>query len=417
MWQLIRKDLVRRWRSPLSTLVMIAFPLLMSLALGTVYSGGGGGDEDFPRIRLLVQNRDEDGFLSQAIIGSLGQEQAQEFLEVVVVGDEGAAMMEKGEASALIVLPPDFTRDVLDGRPAAIGVVRNPAEGIKPEIIVQGAGLVATYVDQGARLLGDELGSINEMIHADSLPPTARVAALAGSIMERFRGADRYLFPPLVRIGSVKESAAEEDSGGSGIFGYILIMTTVMALMLVASRSLGDVYDEQKSGMLRRQLSTPVGVEMIVGAKMIFGAVLGLLVMAILAAIGLLMGWIAPPIDPLGALLVAASFSLAASGCLALVIALCRTEKQAGIWSWLVVMGMSALGGSLTPVQGLPAPMRAIAPFTINYWAIDGFTRLIFDGQGAAGVLRNAFALTATGIVTTLAAQFLLVRRFRESSS
>ena len=36
MWVLIRKDLLRRWRSPLATIVMIVFPLFMSLAIGSI---------------------------------------------------------------------------------------------------------------------------------------------------------------------------------------------------------------------------------------------------------------------------------------------------------------------------------------------------------------------------------------------
>ena len=87
MWVLIRKDLMRRWRSPLATIVMIVFPLFMSLAIGSL--GGGGGGSDFPRIKVLLQNKDEDGFLSNAIMGTAGQGEGQEYLELVQVGDEG----------------------------------------------------------------------------------------------------------------------------------------------------------------------------------------------------------------------------------------------------------------------------------------------------------------------------------------
>ena len=43
------------------------------------------------------------------------------------------------------------------------------------------------------------------------------------------------------------------------------------------------------------------------------------------------------------------TFSLAACGLLALITSLVTTEKQAGIVNWLVIMGMSALGGSMFP--------------------------------------------------------------------
>ncbi len=414
MWVLIRKDLLRRWRSPLATIVMIIFPLFMSLAIGSI-SGGGGGSE-FPRIKILVQNNDEDGFLSNALMGALGQSESQEYLEIVPVGDEGTAMMEAGKASAMVVLPDSFTQRVLDHRRTEIAVVRNPAEGIKPEIVAQGADVVATYLDQASRLLSEEMGVLKVMLEADKVPASAKVGILAAGITDKIDGVDVYLFPPLVEVGSVKESD-EDDGPGFNVFGYILIMTTVMALLFVATRSMGDIHEERNNGMLRRQMATPMGIGLIVGAKTVFGVMFSLIVMVVLGVIGLTLGWISPPIDSLGALLLGISFSLAACGFLALVTSIAKTEKQAGLIGWLVIMGMSAVGGSMMPISNMPAPMQAAAQFTINFWAIDGFTRLVYEGEGVGGIFQNIFLLSVIGVVTISLAQVLLVRRFREMTS
>jgi len=416
MWVLIRKDLLRRWRSPLSTIVMIIFPLFMSLAIGSI-SGGSGGGSEFPRIKVLLQNNDKDGFLSNAIMGSAGQGENQEYLDLVEVGDEGTEMMNEGKASAMIVLPENFTAKVFNREPVEILVVRNPAEGIKPEIVVQGADVVATYLDQGARLLGEELGIIQVMMESENIPASAKVGAVAAGITTKIDGVEKYLFPPLVEIGSVKEDGAEEDSGGGfNVFGYILIMTTVMALLFVATRSMGDIFEEQNNGMLKRQLSTPMGIGMIVGAKTVFGVVFGVIVMMVLGAIGLVLGWISPPVDLLAAVLLGISFSLAACGFLALVLSLVRTEKQAGILGWLVIMGMSAIGGSMMPIDNMPAPLQAAARYTINFWAVDGYTRLVYSGEGLNDIMGNIVRLLIIGAVTIMVAQALLVRRFREVS-
>ncbi len=416
MWVLIRKDLLRRWRSPLSTIVMIIFPLFMSLAIGSI-SGGSGGGSEFPRIKVLLQNNDKDGFLSNAIMGSAGQGENQEYLDLVEVGDEGTEMMNEGKASAMIVLPENFTAKVFNREPVEILVVRNPAEGIKPEIVVQGADVVATYLDQGARLLGEELGIIQVMMESENIPASAKVGAVAAGITTKIDGVEKYLFPPLVEIGSVKEDGEEEDSGGGfNVFGYILIMTTVMALLFVATRSMGDIFEEQNNGMLKRQLSTPMGIGMIVGAKTVFGVVFGVIVMMVLGAIGLVLGWISPPVDLLAAVLLGISFSLAACGFLALVLSLVRTEKQAGILGWLVIMGMSAIGGSMMPIDNMPAPLQAAARYTINFWAVDGYTRLVYSGEGLNDIMGNIVRLLIIGAVTIMVAQALLVRRFREVS-
>lgn len=416
MWVLIRKDLMRRWRNPLATIVMIVFPLFMSLAIGSLGGGGGNGTE-FPRIKVLMQNNDTDGFLSNAIMGAAGQGEGQEYLELVEVGDEGAQMMEDGKASALVILPADFTKDVFARNQVEISVIRNPAEGIKPEIVVQGADVVATYLDQGARLLGEELGIIKVMMEAENVPASAKVGAVAAGITTKINGVEKYLFPPLVEVGSVKGIDEEEEStGGGNVYGYVLIMTAVMALLFVATRSMNDIFEEANNGMLKRQLTTPMGIGLIVGAKTVFGVAFGVVVLIILGSIGLLLQWIVPPIDLLAAGLLGISFSLAACGFMAVILSLAKNEKQAGIMGWLIIMGMSAIGGSMMPVDNMPAPLQAAAEYTINLQAIDGFTRLVFSGEGLADISGNIFKLLAVGLVTTVVAQFLLIRRFREVS-
>ncbi len=416
MWPLIRKDLLRRWHSPVSTLVMVAFPLFMSAALGSVYSGGG--DSQFPAIHILVENRDPDGFLSGALVSALGSPQSADYLIVEAVGDEGLAMMEDGKASALVIIPRGFSQGIMAGTPTVIRIVRNPSEGIKPEIVVLGGELVATYLDQGSRLLGGDLGAVDTMIKADVLPSAALVGALASHLMESIAGTQDYLFPPLVGIGSAKEQAPGEESGtGSrGIFGYILVMTTVMALLFVAVRSVGDLFEEKNSGMLRRQMSTPLPVSRIIAAKFLFSVVLGLLVMTILAVVGLALGWIDPPADPAAAILLGVTFNLAACGLVAVIVGVSRNEKQAGIFSWLIVMGMSAVGGSMIPVQQLPAGMRSLADFTLNYWAIDGFTKVMFDAASTGDIARHLAILLGSGLLLAILANVLMVRRFRGST-
>ena len=413
MWPLILKDFRRRWRSPVATLVMLVFPLFMSLALGSLIGNSGGGDE-FPALRILVENRDENGFLSNFLAGSLGQGEAAEKLDATFVEPgEGEAMMEKGKASALLIIPENFSKDVLERRPTHLTVVRNPAEGIYPEVAVQGARVLSTYLDQGALLLGDDLLVIQDMIEANHLPEAAQVGAIAAQIMVKVKGVKRYLMPPVVTVHSTKPKK-EEGVASFSIIAYILVMTTVMAVLFVAVRSINDLFEEEKNGMLRRQAASPLPLSRIIGAKLFFGVLLGIVVAAILAGIGLALGWIELPVDLFAAALVTIGFSAASCGVVAVLFALSRNEKQAGILSWLVIMGMSAVGGSLVPVEVMPAAMRSMSPFTLNYWAIHAYKQILFGGANTAGVSRDILALAVIAIVTLGVSGLLLGRRFRE---
>jgi len=187
-----------------------------------------------------------------------------------------------------------------------------------------------------------------------------------------------------------------------------------MAVLFVAVRSIHDLFEQEKSGMLKRQAASPLGVSRIVTAKLIFGILMGVAVTAILALAGSLLGWIKPPVDVLAVVLLTILFSAAACGVVALIFSVSRSEKQAGILSWLVIMGMSAMGGSLVPLEAMSGMMRRAAPFTVNYWAIEGYKRVLFDGAHTGGIFQVLLVLVVIAALTLVLSGALLSRRLKE---
>ena len=55
MLNLIRKELIRRWRSPLATIAMLVFPFMMAGMIGMI-SGGAGSSAQFPVIDVLCRH-------------------------------------------------------------------------------------------------------------------------------------------------------------------------------------------------------------------------------------------------------------------------------------------------------------------------------------------------------------------------
>jgi ABC-2 type transport system permease protein len=408
--ELIRKDFVRRWRSPMSTLAMLVFPFLMAGMIGAV-SGGGSGPS-FPRIDVLIEDRD-DGFLTRLLMGPLQSGNFDEYLRVIEADDDGMARMERGEASALVIFPEGFTQSVLDGQPAQIQVVRNPAEGIKPEVVEQGVEVLATYLDQAAKIFGDELSEMAAMMDEDEYPGSARILAIAQSMGERLDTAARFIFPPVVSVEDVKQTDEDGSSPDFNVFGYVLVMVSVMSVLFVNSRAVLDLYDEEKTGMLRRQLATPMSVSQLIGSKIAFGVLMGIVVMILLLVIGALLGWYTWPVDLLGVVLVTVTFSAAACGVMCIVYALCRTDRQAAGFNWLVIMGMSALGGSMTPIDVFPEALQRVARFTLNYWAVGGYTDLLFQREPVGAVLQAAGILAVVGVITVAVGHRLLLLRYR----
>ena len=129
----LRKEARRSLRDPFALALWLGIPFsilfLMNLAFGGSSSSG-------PRPQGVLLVADQDGtFLSGMVVSAFSQGPLGEMFKPEKADEPGArARMAKGEASALIILPKGFQAAVLDNRPAAIRLVKNPSQRILPAI-------------------------------------------------------------------------------------------------------------------------------------------------------------------------------------------------------------------------------------------------------------------------------------------
>lgn len=408
MRNLLAKEFLRRWRSPVASIGLLAFPFLMALMIGSV-SGGGGGQPEFPRIEILLEDRDED-WLSELLLNVLSSDQLAEYVHIEPVGEEGLARMERGDASAMVILPDGFTDAVLKSTPMALELVRNPSESIKPEVVERGLELVCTWLDMAGKVAGEELLQLRDMIEGDEFPEIIAIVALSERIATRMGDMRRFVFPPVLQLDSLKEADASESGPTANVFGIVLAMVSVMSVLFAASRSVLDLFEEERTGMIRRMLSAPLSPGQILTSKLLFAVCFGIVVELLLLLAGLLLGWFDLSWQILGALVIAAALSFASAGLLSLVAAGVRTEKQAGLVTFILIMGMSAIGGSMAPVDAFPAGLQVAARMTLNYWAIEGLIDQLVRHESLLASWRSLVFLCAVGTVT-MTLGWLLTRR------
>ena len=78
-----------------------------------------------------------------------------------------------------------------------------------------------------------------------------------------------------------------------------------------------------------------------------------------------------------------------------LLASIVRSKKQADSLSTIIVLFMSAIGGSMIPLYIMPAFMQDAAVISVNYWSIQGFYDIFWRETGVAGVTQNAIVLIA----------------------
>jgi ABC-2 type transport system permease protein len=400
---LVAKDLKRKFRSPLGLIAVLCFPLLFA---GMIAMAFGKGDS-IPKVRMLVDNED-DGLLANGVASAFTSQQASRYFDgKTVTAAQGRALMEQGKASALLTIPKRFTNDVLDGKPTSLRLLRNPSEGILPEIAEQFTGALTDVLDGGRRVFDKPIADLRPFLSDDGKAPAdADVIAISLAVKRAIEGMSGLVNPPAIALesemfdsvtASPERKAKPGGDAPSSIFLLVLPGIAVYGLFLVADQGMRDIMTERTLGTLRRQLAGPVTGESIILGKAVYTAVLAAMAILVIGAVGAAM--LRSPVSIPGFLVLSCALVVAVTGTTAVIYGVARTERQASTLGNMIFVAMGFLGGGFIRVEGLPAAVRGIAPFTPLYWGAQGYRALLENGAGVGEVAKPAGVLFAMGVV------------------
>jgi ABC-2 type transport system permease protein len=113
---------------------------------------------------------------------------------------------------------------------------------------------------------------------------------------------------------------------------------------------------------------------------------------------------------PLAMAAVILTFGLFASGFMAFLAALARSERRASAVNSVVVMCLSFVGGSFFPASQLPPLFRDhLSPLMPNYWFIESLRALQSGGAGLLWIWA-ALKLLILGLALLIAASWIFQR-------
>ncbi|MEA2602577.1 MAG: linearmycin/streptolysin transport system permease protein [Acidobacteriota bacterium] len=410
---MVGKDLRRRARAPLATILLLAFPLIFAGLIALTF---GGRETKVPKVRLLIEDRD-GGLVGRLVAAAFQQEEAQKYFEVKsvepVTGD-GASLLEREEATALLRLPAGLSNDVLAGRPARIELVKSPAQSILPDVAEQVTTVLAEGLSSASRLLRGPLDQIGPAPKAgQAMPNDHQVADVAVGVNQVMTRARPYLFPPVITLATATRpapDAGKQPAGSStpSVFLLVLPGISVFALFNLADQTMRDLLVEARLKTLRRQLAGPLKAGHVLAGKALSTAAVASLSLLALTTAGAL---VAPrAISLSGYLLLSFALVVATTGFASAVFGMARGEKQGATLASLVSLIMAFAGGSFIPLDSLPAALRALSPFSLMYWATSGYQKLV-TGEGLRAVLPNVAILMGTGLLLLALSALLWQRR------
>jgi ABC-2 type transport system permease protein len=187
----------------------------------------------------------------------------------------------------------------------------------------------------------------------------------------------------------------------------------VMFLLFSANNAGEALLIEQETGTLERMLTSRLGLNRMMLGKWLWMLLLGTTQTTVM----FLWAQAVFQVDLWGHLEGFAVMTLAtsaASASFALFLAtLCRTRSQLQAVSVVLILSMSALGGSMVPRYVMSDELQSVGLATFNAWALDGFNKVFWRDLPISSLGPQVVVLAGVTLVLGLTAR-LLARRWEQ---
>lgn len=391
-------------RDRVELLLTFALPIGFFSFFVAVFGGGNSsGTPRPPALDVALVDLDATA-ASRAFVDALAAEsalrsRAESEAEAITDPDAAREAVRSGDLDAAIVIDAGFDARLgtFVGETPRIEVIFDAANPMAEHIVT---GLVQATAFQVApsRMMVRGLAALE--IYAGPLTAAQRraidavQAAPDGGVSGDDANADVDTnggdgFAGLVTVDSSPARKPASADKRPSLVSYYAAGVGVMFLLFSMVGAAGGLLEAEEYGILDRMLASRVGMSRLLGGYWLFFTLLGTLQVTTMFVWGaavfdleLLM-----PHRIAGTLVMAAVTAMAAAGFGLVMAALCKTRGQLNGISTVVVLLLSAIGGSMVPRFVLPESIARLSKLTFNGWALDGFLKVFWYDDPADGVV------------------------------
>lgn len=195
------------------------------------------------------------------------------------------------------------------------------------------------------------------------------------------------------------------------MIAYYAAGIAVMFLMFSMTGAAGALLEHEDNGTLERLLTGQLSVQQLLLAHWLYAVCLGIVqtsLMLVFAAVvfGLDL-WHSSVLA--GSLLLTVVSAMAAAAFALVLATSCRTRRQLEGVSSLVILMLSAFGGSMVPRFVMPALVQQTSRLTFNGWALDGYLKVFWYRVPGESIVLSI--LPEVGIILLWAMLFMAIAR------
>lgn len=209
------------------------------------------------------------------------------------------------------------------------------------------------------------------------------------------------------QIGSLKVSPLARKKSIDWALIQSFAGTAVMMLLFGVAAIGSSLLGEREEGTLKRLLYAPMNPLQILFGKMLYSMLLATvqLIVMLTFTVWVLGLEINGNLFYVFLLIITTAYACASFG--VFIASISGSRKQSEGLATIVILIMSAIGGSMIPLFFMPAFMQKMAVVTINYWSIQGFFDVLGRNAGFMDIALSLAMLVLIGTTMTVVSAIL----------
>jgi ABC-2 type transport system permease protein len=451
MFALIKAQGISLFRDRMALLLSFALPCVMFTVFAIIFGGQSGGSPS--KMKVLVVDIDQTA-ASKAMIDSLKSMDKLEIIDAAQSTDDPAlkavelsaapealktsvaAVVRKGKVAAAVIFPKGLQDSV-----AAFGQTeRTPVQLIHDaanplaEQMLTGLLQASAFTSAPDLLMEKGLEEFRKFGGPFSPLQEAAVATMKSLLNTQNESADgtessdakddkaaslgtgMSMTDGLVKIESSSARDLIPDRGGEGsgitsakMISYYAAGISVMFIMFSMSGASSSLLEHQERGTLERLLSGRMTIRHILLAHWAFYVALGICQMALMFVFAsVVFGLDLWHVETMaGAAVMAIVSSMASAAFIMMIATLCRSRKQLEGLSSILILILSAMGGSMMPRFIMPDFVVKLSSVAFNSWSMDGFLKVFWYNSPETSIITSI--LPEVAVILSMAAIFLSV--------
>jgi len=410
VWTILQVSFRRLKNNRSELLLTFLVPILFFSIFALIFGSRGTSGASIPRIKVALSDRTASPVSQRSI--ELLREQSS-----IRVTDPHSALMHADSLErnlAKLVEPHVAEELVRRGSVSAAVIFSAPqTEGSFPEIQLltdsydQVSGQVLSALVQKSVMTAFSEEQRKAVVPMPSAPPSVQAVAFSSSEANAPKAvaSAAFLAPPSIECIDILGGKKTNP-----VIAMYAAGIAVMFLLFSATTASGSLLEERENSTLDRLLCSRLSMDQLLLGKWSYLTIVGILQMVLMFCWGSLVfgidlfnhieGFVAMTLVTAGA---SSSFAL-------LLASLCKSRTQLSWVSTIVILSMSALGGSMVPRYLMSESMQRVGMLTFNAWALEGYNKIFWRDLQLPDIELELGVLTLCGFCFIVAARVFAIR-------